>query len=316
MKNEKFGNELRIYADEVIDTLKEDGKSKNTLDSYGRTYDHFIDKFLVDYDKVLTFNNIKHRDLRNFLKYKELHMEKQGELAVSSKAAYVTHLKKLFTYIEKNADELYDFSKIFEGFNFKIPVRTPKSIPEDDEKRLEKYFKTYKTLKRTYVLTRNILLVKLMYYSGLRVSEANTIRYTDLIYIKEDNIYDIDFIGKGDKERYSFIKKELIEDELRYLKLLDNYNDKNLIALTTRNKKMDRFQIYSAVNKIYRDAGISGLSGNHILRHQCAKNLLVKDETPVNVVSEVLGHGSIQTTSIYLKPSKAMARKQIAKRSS
>lgn len=40
--------------------------------------------------------------------------------------------------------------------------------------------------------------------------------------------------------------------------------------------------------------------GIHSLRHTLASNLL-KDETPLNIISSILGHVNSDTTTIYLK---------------
>ena len=63
----------------------------------------------------------------NFLEFKNITLEKQHELPSSSKRTLLTHIKLFFTFIEVNADELYDFRNLFD-INIKIPKKQPKGL--------------------------------------------------------------------------------------------------------------------------------------------------------------------------------------------
>lgn len=72
-----------------------------------------------------------------------------------------------------------------------------------------------------------------------------------------------------------------------------------------REKTNDRFgngEVYAIVNKYFRKAEISVKNrkhGPHALRHSLATNLL-KDNTPMPVITGILGHKNMNTTSSYL----------------
>ena len=81
------------------------------------------------------------------------------------------------------------------------------------------------------------------------------------------------------------------------IKLCDN---KDIIAITSSKKQMDRFQLFKMVKSIYKSAGIKQ-TGLHILRHTFAKGL-IENKISLPTVQKLLGHNDIKTTMIYVNP--------------
>lgn len=74
----------------------------------------------------------------NFLEHKNIVLEKQSELDMSSKKLYNTHLKIFFKFINKNLDtdiKLYTIFKI----NIKVPKIILKGVKNKDIQILEQY---------------------------------------------------------------------------------------------------------------------------------------------------------------------------------
>lgn len=305
MKDLDFCNELENYAKSFNRKMKIENKSKNTIESYNRTYKDFID-FCRTYEKKLNFKNIKEEDIYAFIEYKSEKMNKHGEASVSTVNSIVVHLKRLFKHIERNSDDLYDFDRVFEDIKLKQPKRKPKGISEDDIFLLEKQLVSMKE-KGSVLDFRNVLLFKMMLYGGLRASEATSVCLKD-ISEEGNGLYKIQFKGKGEKNRTSYLHKIKIEDEI--LSLIELGIDANKPIATTRNgNRMDRVQLSKMVNSIYRRAGLN-LTGVHILRHTAAKRLL-GDGVSIVVVQSLLGHSSIQTTSIYANPTEDIIKKEL-----
>lgn len=298
--------EIEAYAKSFERKMKIEKKSKNTIEAYMRTYKHFVD-FCNQYDKELSFKNIKEDDIYAFLDYKSENMNKQGELSVSSANSYVVHLKRLFNYIERNGDELYDFDRVFEDIKLKQPQRKPKGLSDEAVEKILKYLEVLKC-EETFIAFRNSLLFKVMLLGGLRASEAVTLTLS--CFKEEEDFYKISFKGKGDKNRVSYVKKEAIEDELLTLKDTFFLGENEKISRTSSGNCMDRVQLSKMVNSIYKRAGVKA-SGVHILRHTAAKTLLGKGVSIV-VVQSLLGHNSIQTTSIYANPTDDIVKRELA----
>ena len=297
MINDSFAQEIGRFFQYFVNELKLTNKSKYTIISYNTTIKSFIE-FIRQYEKELSFNNFKKIDIMNFLEYKNMVLEKQSELEMSSKKLYITHLKTFFTFINENLDTDIKLSTIFK-INIKIPKRTPKGVENKDVKLLEEYIKNLKL--DNFLNIRASLILKILLYSGARRGELEALRTDN--FIEDNELYVIHTIGKGDKERTLYMPKEYIEKELLYY----NMNNIKVIASTKSTKIMDGSQIYRFLNNTYKKIGIK-YSGAHILRHTFAKSMIAKN---VNIVTvkELLGHSSIQTTMIYTNPNQREVQK-------
>jgi len=305
MNAEVFCKTLESFIRSLNRKLKIDNKSKNTIQAYNTTYKYFLE-FCKQYDKNLTFKNIKEDDIYAFISYKNDNLDKQGELATSSINSILSHLKRLFKHIERNSDELYDFDKVFIDIKLKQSQRVPKGLSNKEVELLINLFDEL-LQKPTSTNIRNIILFKLMLYGGLRVSEANSIRYND--FIKQENFYKISVIGKGDKQRNIFVDVDDFENELNIMQNMFNIKLDSFVATTNTGKQMDRHQLRNMANSFYSRAEVKA-TGLHILRHTAAKRLLANNVSIV-VVQALLGHGSIQTTSIYTNPTEDLIRKEL-----
>jgi len=306
MQTLEFCEEIKNYKNALLRKLKVENKSKNTIETYDRTYKSFIE-FCKEHDKPLSFENIKEDDIYAFIDYKSATMDKQGEVSLSTRNGIIVHLKRLFTYIERNGSGLYDFAKVFEDIKLKQPKSKPKGLSDSDVDKLEKYLSKVDLIK-DFVSCRNVLLVKILLYGGLRATEAVSISIKDIVSAN-DSLYKLVFTGKGDKNRVTYIKKELIEYELHLLNKKYQIDTTRPIALTSNGNKMCRIQLSKMVNSIYKKAKIDA-SGVHILRHTAAKRLIQKG-TSIVTVQSILGHSSIQTTAIYANPTEDMIMREL-----
>ena len=108
-------------------------------------------------------------------------------------------------------------------------------------------------------------------------------------------MYRLLITGKGNKQRYEYILKSKIQNELNFLK----QHSKILIAITKKNKAMSRVGLYNVISNKLKKANIDK-KGVHILRHTFAKNLVAKNVN-LSTIKELLGHENISTTMIYAK---------------
>ena len=298
MIKDNFCVDLAKYSKSLKIKMKIENKSLNTIDAYNRTYKHFIE-FCKQYEKELSLDNLKEDDIYAFIQYKSDTMNKQGDISVSTTNSLIAHLKRLFKHIERNSDKLYDFDKVFEDIKLKQPTKFPKGLSDSELKKLEKYIDNVQD-NTDYVLSRNIFLLKLMLYGGMRASETISIRLMDITLDETNNLYKFTFIGKGNKTRTTYIKESIIKEDIDKFKNHFKIEKNKNIALSRTGNVMNRVRLSEAINVIYKRAGVK-VSGVHILRHTAAKNLL-KDNVSIVVVQSLLGHSSIQTTSIYANP--------------
>ena len=187
---------------------------------------------------------------------------------------------------------LVNFNKNFSNVLLpqpKIPSRFPKIISKQD---FIKMFNSEFNLKHK-------LWIMLAYGSGLRISEVASLKVSDILS-KEHKIR---VIGKGDKERYAPLPDFT-------LKLLRLYWIQNKDKITnnyffpgkykaTKGTCITSFGIKEAFQKIKENNNLDNSITFHTLRHSYATEF-IKNGGDIWELKNILGHSSINTTSMYL----------------
>jgi integrase/recombinase XerD len=147
---------------------------------------------------------------------------------------------------------------------------------------------------------RDRALLETLYACGLRVSEATTLKLTNLYF-------DQGFIrvtGKGNKERIVPIGGEAIHHVEIYLEYVRRVlpaikpEAENTVFLNRRGGGLSRVSVFTAVKKYAAEAGIEKNVSPHTFRHSFATHL-IEGGADLRAVQEMLGHESILTTEIY-----------------
>ncbi len=144
---------------------------------------------------------------------------------------------------------------------------------------------------------RDRAILELLYGCGLRVSEASSIRISD-IYV---NDYFVSIVGKGDKERVVPMGEPARDAILKYLEVrpepaLPKFDD--ILFLNKSGGQLSRISIFNMVKKQALEAGITKEISPHTFRHSFATHL-IEGGADLRAVQEMLGHESILTTEIY-----------------
>ena len=144
--------------------------------------------------------------------------------------------------------------------------------------------------------TRNKLIIKIIIFTGIRVSEAIGIKLGDIS--EENDLYIIRIRAKGNKYRIVMIKKELIKDLLNNIPI--NYTNKDsYLFINKKGTPLTQAYVSRIVEQILFKSGIrKQKNGAHMLRHTFA-TLLYKKQKDLVLVQEALGHASLNTSRIY-----------------
>lgn len=145
--------------------------------------------------------------------------------------------------------------------------------------------------------TKHLLMVKLMYSAGLRVSELLNLKVEDL---ELSESYGWVRKGKGNKDRPFIIAEKLNEELSRYIvgKSADS------CIFTGKRGKLSVRTVQVIVITAAKRAGIKKNVHPHTLRHSFATQL-IQAGYAVNSVQSLLGHNSPDTIMVYvhMKPS-------------
>ncbi|MEM5844386.1 MAG: tyrosine-type recombinase/integrase [Candidatus Aenigmatarchaeota archaeon] len=168
--------------------------------------------------------------------------------------------------------------------NFKSP-KVSKSLPVVLTK------EEVKNLIDSIKNKKHQLIVKLLYSSGLRLSELVNLKVGD-IELNES----VGWVrgGKGKKDRLFIISKKLCDE----LKELIEGRDEEEFLFPGRKGRMSERNVQKIIKIAAKKAGIDKPVHPHTLRHSFATHLLEAGEN-IRKIQELLGHSNLSTTQIY-----------------
>jgi len=308
LETDNFIDDLYRWYKAYKDNIRALSYSKNTLELYSRAIDMFIE-YSLQYQDEMKLSDIKSIYFTGYLAFLEDEAKRKGKkpkngnyLSKSTKQTYLKAIKNFFTFINDNNDEFFTFERYFKNIKVADSSKTEEKLiylTEEEIGWLLNSMERTKGKKDNYNSYRNALLVKLMLYGGLRISEALNISLGNFISGQDEEMYNIEIYGKGGKEQIGFIARKTIDDELDYFKVVAKLKEDELIMKTKNNKKLNRTNAYQIINRIYKKAGIKK-KGLHLLRHTLAMRLTQKGVNLV-VIKKILRHSNIATTTIYSK---------------
>ena len=232
-------------------------------------------------------NYYKRKDLKKLNEDDILKYLKKNFINIGCSAATINVNRAAIKYYY-----LVNFNKNFSNVllpQTKIPSRFPKIISKQD---FIKIFNSEFNLKHK-------IWIMLAYGSGLRISEVASLKVSNILS-KEHKIR---VIGKGNKERYAPLPDFT-------LKLLRLYWIQNKDKITnnyffpgkykaTKGTCISSFGIKEAFQKIKENNNLDNSITFHTLRHSYATEF-IKNGGDIWELKNILGHSSINTTSMYL----------------
>ncbi len=151
---------------------------------------------------------------------------------------------------------------------------------------------------------RNKALLSLIYYAGLRISEAAALCWRDVQ--ARDDAGQITVFGKGGKTRAVLLTTKVFA----MIEALGRGEpDEPVFASRKGAGPMDESAVHRVVKAAAARVGLSGDVSAHWLRHAHASHALDAG-APVHLVASTLGHSNIATTGRYLhaRPNDSSAR--------
>lgn len=146
---------------------------------------------------------------------------------------------------------------------------------------------------------RDRAILEVLYSSGIRKQELINLTLADVDY--HDGFLRIEQ-GKGGKDRIVPIGKICCRYLENYIKsvrgelIKDPYN--NHLFLSVRGNRLSKNMVWELVKKYAQKAKIKKNVSPHTFRHTCATAML-KNKADLNSIRKLLGHESLNTTSVY-----------------
>lgn len=258
--------------------------SENTLTSYKYAIEELEEYFELEYEEKIDLNLIDIDDLRPFLGW----LYDKG-MKKNSIRQRVSAIKSFFKYCAKK-----NILKSNPASLISVPKREkrlPSFLQESEINNLIDKFDS-----DTYEGARALALVELLYGSGLRISEALNMNVSDINFSEKI----VRVIGKGNKERVVPLSSKSISaiSKLIKLRLNEKIIDKKALFLADNGKRMYHSAAYRIIHNNMMDITESKKKSPHVLRHTFATHL-ISNGADIKSVSEMLGHSSLSTTTIY-----------------
>lgn len=278
----KFGLEKPVVSKEVIikiqkvnqgallkliEELKLRGYSENTIKTYRNEFAQLL-YVLKDYP----VDKLSAERIRSYLLYciNELKMTE-------------TMLHSRFNAVKFYFENVLEREKIF----VKIPrPKKPSSLPK---------VINAKDIKKMFAVTTNLkhlLILKLCYGMGLRVSEIVNLKIKD---IDSNNMQVLIARSKGKKDRYVNLPESVLAELRIYYKA---YQPKIYLFEGQYGSNYSLRSAQLVFKEALNKAKVNKQVGIHSLRHSYATHLL-EAGTDISYIQKLLGHNNIKTTLLY-----------------
>lgn len=277
----------------------EQSMSDNSVTAYSHDIELFM-QYLESINHSMSLKHITQENIESFLAY----LYELG-FSASSQARILSGIKKFYSYliqekiIAENPTMLLSSPSI--GRHLPDVLSYDEICSMIDAIDLSQQFGH-----------RNKAIIEVMYGCGLRVSEAVSLKISD-IYVKDEFIR---VLGKGDKERLIPISRSTINTLFLYIdgeRKSQSINSKHTdtVFINRRGSGLSRQMIFIIIKDLAEKAGIKKNIGPHTIRHSFATHLL-EGGADLRAVQQMLGHSNISTTEIYTHISDQYLREVIS----
>ena len=264
--------------------LRLDGKSKKTIENYSLDISQFLSWIT---EKNINLGEISREHILNY----KVEIMNSG-LAVVTINKKINSLRSFNDFLiekEINVERVIkpakDRIKIAGGSNNNVDVYSNEELE-----------KILSAVDEEEVTIRNKLIVYLLLYSGIRVSELVSIKTSNINFLTGE----LKIVGKGNKYREIPINKKLKKVLKSYLNTERKENkqaeDSPYLLLTERSPKMHRDTVNYVLKKIGKDLDFEIYP--HKFRHTTF-TLLIAKGVDISTISHLAGHASIETTNKY-----------------
>ena len=269
-----------VLVNKYIDYIRDNKRySINTINGYSRDIRDFI--IYIDNEDIRYVSDDKFRE---YLQY--LYNNYSNKSTISRK---ISSIRALYNYLVQKGHTKKNFFR-----EVKVPKRKrdlPNFLTTEEVETL------ITSPSNDVYGDRDVLMLELLYGTGVRVSELINIRLGDI------NMDDrsIRILGKGNKERIVLYGRYAAEALGVYLdnsyRELNRKGSEYLLLNKNGDRISDRY-VRKIIERKARECEIGKRVSPHTLRHTFATDMLNNGADLISV-KDLMGHNSINTTSIY-----------------
>lgn len=267
-----------------------EGKAAKTIESYVNDVKGFQTYLQEKLNSVPVLSRF------SFVRYKE-HLMKEG-YAVSTINKKINSLKVYNDFLRTKGVISESFIQLKRD-RIKIAAGSEDNVEALSEEQVEHLL--FYVENRSKVSTRNKLIVYLLLYTGVRVSELVGIKIVDVDFLTSQLVV----IGKGGKRREIGLRQDvlqLVRDYMKEERSESNFSHSDYLLVSQRAEKMHRDAVRDWLAKISKEMGFK--LHPHLFRHTFCTRLLKKG-VDLTTVSKLAGHSTVNMTAkFYIQTTK------------
>ena len=267
-------NDAMPEVAEYLARKKSKGLTKGTLEQYRQVLTAFAVVTQKEIAKIRDWDVLKFLD--QYESYRGIGRRRKDSMRVI--------LNGFFRYMADSGKVKINPMATIEAIKFRKHVRQPLTPVE-----LERVRRACKTEKER-------ALVEFFFATGCRISEVVNLNREDIDYYSRR----IKVIGKGDKERYTFITAAAVVALDEYFKTRNDNKEALFVSDRRPHERLKKNAIEKIIRRIGERAGIGRRVFPHLLRHTAATHLY-QHGMPLEDLQTFHGHDSADTTRIYAK---------------
>ena len=267
--------------------------SPKTLEAYGRDLRQCLEFLCEHWGTRVTlarFAALEATDVRAFLA-----MRRADAIGSRSLMRSLAGLRSFGRFLEREGKgKLGALSAIRAP---KVGKSLPKPIHIEAAKRLTDADERAGEERETWVLVRDAAVMALLYGSGLRISEALSLRRRDVPQPGKGDVLTV--TGKGNKTRMVPVLNTVLELVADYVAICPHALPQDgPIFIGARGGPLSPRIIQLTMQRLRGALGLPDSATPHALRHSFATHLLSRGGD-LRAIQELLGHSSLSTTQIY-----------------
>ena len=258
--------------------------SNHTLKAYKKDLSQFSNFLDISFE-IKAPSNVEHVHVRNWV----IDLMESG-ISPTSVNRKIACLKSYFRFLNTRFPSAHNPAARIK------PLKTEKYLPsfvnEDDMNTLLDRF----PFEDNFHGQRDKLLLELLYFTGIRVSELIELKLTNVDFINRH----IKVLGKRNKERILPVSQVILHLINRNIDISKQYFDHKYeyLLLTDKGEKLYPMFISRTVKKYLAFVTTASKKNPHILRHTFATHLLNRG-AEINAIKDLLGHTSLAATQVY-----------------
>ena len=177
----------------------------------------------------------------------------------------------------------------------KVPKTLPKPLAVSAAVRITSTDLREGETREQWIIARDAAVLALLYGSGLRLSEALSLKRSDA----RPNTEALVVTGKGRKKRMVPVLPQVVKAIDEYLELCPfHLKPEGPLFVGARGGTLSPRIVQLAMARLRGALGLADSATPHALRHSFATHLLARGGD-LRAIQELLGHASLSTTQIY-----------------